>query len=98
MIVRAKLTEGKLSIRGTVNVSNFHRFKLEYAPGESQASDDIYHAHLITETFKPINGGELYLWDVATLLPGPYTLRLLVVQKNKADYFAPPCIVGFTLQ
>lgn len=68
---------GKLTIKGTINVTNFGYYKYEYSQG-----NDIWVT--IAAGDKLILDGELGNWDVSQLPPGDYQLRLLVTDNTGA--------------
>lgn len=77
--------QGKIILKGTVNVPSFGFFKYEYAPPGSETWATIAAGD------KVVVDGELGAWDTSQLVPGDYKLRLLVTDNlGKA---LPACIV-----
>ncbi len=77
--------QGKIEIKGTVNIPNIGFYKYEVAP-------------LNTDTWATISAGRdvviddtLGFWDTTTLTPGDYQLRL-VVTDNQGQAL-PPCVI-----
>ncbi len=75
---------GPVQIIGTANIANFQFYKLEWS---SPAAPDQWHWFAGAET--PVTNGVLGVFDPATVPPGDYLIRLVVVD-NTGNY-PPPC-------
>ncbi len=80
---------GVVQFTGTANVENFQYYKLELGVGPSPTE----WAFLFSRE-APVVDGPLGSWDSATVPPGTYTIRLVVV--DRTGNYPPPCQV--TLQ
>jgi hypothetical protein len=76
---------GLVSLKGTVNTSDFGFYKYEY----SQVGTDTWLT--IQAGTAPVVENEIGKWDTSQITPGDYQLRL-VVTDNKGQA-ASPCIV-----
>ena len=72
----AELGRGLLLVRGKAISDEFERFTLAFAPGESPANAEF--TDLLTSE-NPIRSGQLTRWNTEDLEPGPYTLRLTLL-------------------
>lgn len=84
---------GTVEIRGSVKVSNFQFYKVEYGAGLAPTNwysigDGVYVA--------PVQENVLAYWDVTGVSPGQYTLRLTVVYRdgNTAPAYSLPVFVN----
>ncbi len=82
---------GKVEVRGTANIERLSFYRLEYAPGTSPSE-----WRFIEIVRQPVEDGLLLVWDTAGLEPGPYSLRLTVV--DKTGNYPEPCVVSVTLE
>ena len=64
--------QGKIILKGTINVPNFGFYKYEFAPQGSETWATIAAGD------KVVTNGELGAWDTSQLVPGDYQIRLLV--------------------
>ena len=64
--------QGKIILKGTINVPNFGFYKYEYAKQGSETWATIAAGD------KVVTDGELGAWDTSQLVPGDYQIRLLV--------------------
>jgi hypothetical protein len=72
--------QGIVPIVGSAQSSLFEQYRLEYQlPGTGGDWE------LITITNQPVNDGELGVWDTSGLAPGPYTIRLTLVDQSRGD-------------
>jgi LysM repeat protein len=74
---------GKVYAKGTANIENFWYYKLEYR------HDGLDNWHYITGQETPVHDGALGIWDTQTVPDGPYTFRLVVV--DRTGNYPPPC-------
>ena len=77
--------QGKIILKGTVNVPNFGFFKYEYAPQGSETWATI------AASDQTVTDGDLGVWDTSQLVPGDYQIRLLVT--DNANKPMPACIL-----
>ena len=77
---------GTITLTGTVNVENFGFYKY----GVSSQGADTWAT--ISASRKPVNNGDIGLWDTSSLTPGDYQLRLEVTNNQGEIY--PPCIIS----
>jgi len=82
--VDAVLT-GVVRIRGSAAIANFAYYKLEFRAEGAPAWS------LLQRFEEPVTEGVLALWDVSPLSPGPYWLRLVVV--DATGNYPEPCQV-----
>lgn len=80
---------GVVQFTGTANIENFQYYKMELGVGPSPTE----WAFLFSRD-TPVVDGPLGSWDSATVPPGTYTIRLVVV--DRTGNYPPPCQV--TLQ
>lgn len=77
---------GTVVIRGTAAIDNFSFFKLEYRGLNEQSPWRAILAHE-----QVVREGELGTWDTSLVLPGDYSLRLVVV--DTAGNAPLPCTI-----
>ncbi len=83
--------QGRVEIRGTAKIQNFQFYKIEIGAGEQPTRwDSISEVHR-----NPVTDGVLDTWDTNTVPPGPYSLRLVVV--DTSGNFDTPCVVHVTV-
>lgn len=87
-----QVVSGFVSIVGTASHEQFQYYKLEYAPG---ANVDDGYSHLGGGQDQVLNG-VLLSFDARTLAPGPWTLRLTVVD-HTGNWVEPRCKVTITV-
>lgn len=78
--------QGIVEVKGTADITNFWYYKLEVASGDSPIA-----WRWIGAEYQPVTAGVLILWDTSIFPPGPYSLRLVVV--DKTGNFPEPCQV-----
>lgn len=78
--------QGKIVLKGTVNVSNFGFYKYEYVPKGNETWATIAAGDKVK------NDEDLGAWDTSQLLPGDYQLRLIVT--DNLGNLLPPCIIN----
>lgn len=78
--------QGKIILKGTVNVSNFGFYKYEYV------SKGVDTWATIAAGDKVKIDEDLGAWDTSQLLPGDYQLRLIVT--DNLGKLLPPCIIN----
>lgn len=82
---------GQVRVEGEVNVLNFSLYKFEVrgpSTGEEWAVVGTY--------YEPVQGGLLGVWDSTSLMPGSYSLRLVVHRQDGTTI--PPCEVPITVE
>ena len=75
---------GMVPIMGTAFSDKFQYYKLEFGAGANPAVWSYFAGGE-----KPVRGGQLGTLNSGALAPGPYTIRVIVVD-NTGNY-APPC-------
>jgi hypothetical protein len=88
------LSRGFVAVNGTVNPTDFSRYKVEYVAG-SGGSDRGYS--IINEVSSRVTNGVLAVWNTKNLPAGAYTLRLTVVQSDRANWYDPRCEIQVQL-
>ena len=82
---------GVVTVSGTASGDAFQFYKLEVSAGEQPGAwsvvGDIHNS--------PVQGGTLGSWSTAGLAPGPYWLRLVVV--DQTGNYPNPCQVRVTV-
>lgn len=78
--------QGKIILKGTVNVSNFGFYKYEYV----SKGNDTWATIAAGDKVK--NEEDLGAWDTSQLLPGDYQLRLIVT--DNLGNLLTPCIIN----
>lgn len=73
---------GVVEIRGTANVNEFARYKVEYRPTNETTW------RWLVERYMPVTNGVLMQWDTSTVPPGRCALRLTVVYRT--GNYPPP--------
>ncbi len=73
-----QVVEGVLTISGQVNVENFNRYDLQYAP----TGTDEWETITTSTQLQPNAGSVLGSWDTASVSNGSYTIRLAVFANN----------------
>lgn len=89
--VAGAAVSGQVSVEGEANILDFAQYKFEIsgpATGEAWAVVGTYTL--------PVISGYLGSWDSTSLLPGSYTLRLVVL--NIAGNYPTPCEVPIVIQ
>ena len=81
-----QILTGPTQITGTANIPNFQFYKLEWS---SAAAPDQWHWFAGAET--PVEHGVLGVFDPASVPPGTYTIRLVVV--DITGNYPTPCEV-----
>lgn len=82
---------GVVQFTGTANVENFQYYKMELGVGPSPTE----WAFLFSRD-TPVVDGLLGSWDSATVPPGTYTIRLVVV--DRTGNYPPPCQVTLRVE
>lgn len=82
---------GVVSVVGTATHESFQYYKVEFAPGANASGGFVY----LGGGNNPVQGGVLANVDTAALGPGPWTLRLVVV--DQTGNFPDPCAVTITV-
>jgi LysM repeat protein len=77
---------GVVWAKGTADHVQFGYYKLEYR------SDGLDDWHYITGGESPVHNGTLGAWDTTTVPDGPYTFRLVIV--DKTGNYPPPCEIS----
>ncbi len=81
---------GPTTVTGVANIPNFQFYKLEWS---SAGAPDQWHWFAGGES--PVANGALGSFDPATVPPGQYNIRLVVV--DNTGNFPPPCVVQVTV-
>ncbi len=76
---------GKIDVKGTVNVPDFGFYKYEVAP----LNTDIWAT--ISAGRDMVVNGSLGSWDTTSLTPGDYQLRLIATDNQGQSL--PPCVI-----
>ena len=80
---------GTIQISGSANIDNFDYYKFEFlAPGGNWNFIERYNT--------PVSGGLLATWNTATVPPGQYGFRLIVV--DKIGNYPTPCEIKLNVQ
>ena len=77
---------GVIGAWGTADHVNFDYYKIEVR------RDGLDEWHYVTGQSKPVHDGPLGAWDTRTMSDGPYTFRLVVV--DKTGNYPPPCEIA----
>jgi hypothetical protein len=77
---------GVIGAWGTADHANFDYYKIEVR------RDGLDEWHYVTGQSKPVHDGPLGAWDTRTMSDGPYTFRLVVV--DKTGNYPPPCEIA----
>ena len=75
-----RTVQGVIEIRGTVIVPDFYRYELRY--GIAHDPDTFSPPLFIQEIAQPETNAMLGLWDTQPLQPGPYTLRIVALDRQ----------------
>jgi hypothetical protein len=92
--------KGKVTLSGTVNITNFGFYKYEFSqPGTTtwttvQAGDMLRcpQTACINPNATSVPGDELGIWDTSQLVPGDYLLRLVVTDNQGMSL--PACVIS----
>jgi len=80
---------GAIQVHGSANIDNFDYYKFEFlAPGGNWNFIERYNA--------PVPSGLLATWNTATVPPGQYGFRLIVV--DKIGNYPTPCEITLNIQ
>lgn len=82
---------GQVAVEGEVNVLNFSQYKFELK-GPSTSDEWV----VVGTYYQAVPSGLLGVWDSTSLLPGRYTLRLIVHRQDGT--FIPPCEVPIVVE
>lgn len=82
---------GRVELKGTVNIQNLGFYKYEYSPSGSETWTTIAAGNAVIQN-EPLGGS----WDTRSLVPGEYELRL-VVNDNQNNPL-PACIIQVTIE
>ncbi|MBN1640910.1 MAG: LysM peptidoglycan-binding domain-containing protein [Anaerolineae bacterium] len=77
---------GVVGAWGTADHVNFDYYKIEVR------RDGLDDWHYVTGQSKPVHNGPLGAWDTRTVSDGPYTFRLVIV--DKTGNYPPPCEIA----
>lgn len=81
---------GQVMVQGEANVLNFAQYKFEVR-GPSTDGEWV-----VVGTYNaPVVSGLLGVWDSTSLMPGSYTLRLVIFRQDGT--YLPPCEVPITI-
>lgn len=81
---------GQVAVEGEVNVLDFSQYKFEI---RGPSTDDSWV--VVGTYFQTVPDGLLGVWDSTSLIPGDYTLRLIVHRQDGSTI--PPCEVPITV-
>ncbi|NLE75984.1 MAG: hypothetical protein GX605_04450 [Chloroflexi bacterium] len=86
-----QVVRGVVQFNGTAQVENFQYYKVEIGPGANpQGWGFLFSGQA------PVAGGGLGTWDSATVSPGLYTVRLVVV--DVTGNYPTPCQVSLQVE
>lgn len=77
---------GVMQIVGSAKIEDFEYYKFEYRPLGANEWTFLQRFNV------PVVGGVLGAWDTATVPPGKYALRLIVV--NISGNYPEPCVIS----
>ncbi len=81
---------GQVTVQGEANILNFAQYKFEVR-GPSTGGEWV-----VVGTYNaPVVSGLLGVWDSTSLMPGSYTLRLVIFRQDGT--YLPPCEVPITI-
>ncbi len=82
---------GVVAVFGTADIKNFQYYKFEVRGTQTNGE------WVTTAVFQtPVRDGQLGTWDTTGWQPGPYDLRLVVV--DNTGNFPEPCVVSVAVQ
>lgn len=89
--VPGQRVSGQVSVEGEANVLNFSQYKFEVR-GPSTDNQWV----VVGTYFQTVPQGLLGVWDSTSLLPGDYTLRLIIHRQDGSTI--PPCEVPIIIE
>lgn len=82
---------GQVSVEGEANVLNFSQYKFEV---RGPSTDNAWV--VVGTYFQTVGQGLLGVWDSTSLLPGEYTLRMIIHRQDGSTI--PPCEVPIVVE
>jgi hypothetical protein len=89
-----QVVRGNFPVRGTANISSFQYYKVEVGPGSNPRDHEWTVVGQLHRS--PVVGGVLETFNSAAYAPGPYSLRLVVV--DQTGNYPEPCRVTISVQ
>jgi hypothetical protein len=86
-----EIVSGQVGVEGEANILNFAQYRFEV---RGPATDGVWA--VVGNFNRAVVSGYLGAWDSTSLLPGEYTLRLVVFDAD--GNFVTPCEVGIVVQ
>ena len=84
----SQLSSSVVSIKGSANISNFERYKMEYS-----LNPDADAWMYLFEKNTPVNNGVLMELNTSTVPKGPYGIRLTVI--DHTGNYPEPCVFWY---
>lgn len=89
-----QIVRGDFPLRGTASIDGFQYYKVEVGPGTNPQD---YQWTVVGDIVRSaVGGGVLTTFNSGAYPPGPYTLRLVVV--DQTGNYPEPCVVRITVE